>query len=296
MARRTLIVAFAGWTDAGDMATSATARVIEALSLEPLEVIEPDDYVDYQMARPVIERGHDGTRRITWPSTLIYGPDGALEEFVIATNENRILGVKEPAVFVCQGTEPHHRWTDFVAELIEIVRILNIDRIVVLGAMLGRTTHTRPVPITMTSESAELQRRFGAEPSDYEGPTGILSLIQLDAEAMGVPSMGLWATSPAYLSPHDCPPGAIALLEHLARILGREIDLGSLPQQAAAWRRMADAVVTADEDIERYVRMVEEELDSLDAEDVTGDDLAEQFEAFLRGSGDTPRGDDPPVP
>ena len=69
-----MVVAFEGWTDAGDAASGAVRRLIDACGLEPFDEIEPDEFVDFAMHRPVVRTLEDGTRALQWPSTIAYAP------------------------------------------------------------------------------------------------------------------------------------------------------------------------------------------------------------------------------
>ena len=76
------------------------------------------------------------------------------------------------------------RWRSFCAELLAIADKLNVDTVVILGALLADTPHTRPVPVSgrRTPDSA---KTFGLQESRYEGPTGIAGVFQDACVAAG---------------------------------------------------------------------------------------------------------------
>ncbi|NBX23896.1 MAG: PAC2 family protein, partial [Microbacteriaceae bacterium] len=71
---RVLVVAFEGWNDAGDAASTAVTTIQENVSTTPLLVMESETYYDYQYSRPLATFDSDGNRDIHWPTTTFYGP------------------------------------------------------------------------------------------------------------------------------------------------------------------------------------------------------------------------------
>ncbi len=49
---------------------------------------------------------------------------------------------------------------------------------ITLGALLADTPHTRPVPVTGTSFDKVSAARYGLSRSKYQGPTGIVGVLQ----------------------------------------------------------------------------------------------------------------------
>jgi hypothetical protein len=67
-----LIAAFEGWNDAGEAASGAIAHLRDAWDAQALVDLDSEEYYDYQVNRPHIATGEDGTRQLTWPSTRLY--------------------------------------------------------------------------------------------------------------------------------------------------------------------------------------------------------------------------------
>src|SRR5690606_26024892 len=128
---RILVVAFEGWNDAGEAASTAVRRLRDELGLVAAIELDPEDYYDYQFARPLIATGPDGVRRITWPGVALYAP------------ADRSAG----GVHVLLGTEPSRGWQTFAAEIIELVDEYEVDVVVFLGAMLADVPHSRPIGV-----------------------------------------------------------------------------------------------------------------------------------------------------
>jgi proteasome assembly chaperone (PAC2) family protein len=195
-----MVVAFEGWNDAGD----AASRAVEHLQLNwdatPLAELEPDDYYDFQVSRPTVRMVDGVTRRVDWPTTRlsVCRPEGFDRDVVLV-----------------QGPEPNMRWRAFCAELLEHIEELKVSTVVTLGALLADTAHTRPVPVTGTAYDAEAASRFGLERNRYQGPTGIVGVLQDFCVQAGIPAVSIWAAVPHYVSQPPSPKATLALLHKL---------------------------------------------------------------------------------
>ncbi|MFI7118993.1 PAC2 family protein [Amycolatopsis sp. NPDC049868] len=265
-----MIVAFEGWNDAGD----AASRAVEHLQLNwdatPLSELSPDEYYDFQVSRPTVRMVDGVTRRVDWPTTRlsVCRPESLSRDIVLV-----------------QGPEPNMRWRAFCAELLEHIQRLEVSTVVTLGALLADTAHTRPVPVTGTAYDKDTASQFGLELNNYQGPTGIVGVLQDYCVQAGVPAVSIWAAVPHYVSHPPSPKATLALLHKLEDILDVEIPLGALPEQAEEWQRTVTEMAEEDEEISEYVRGLEERGDAeteFTLDDVSGDKIAAEFERYLR--------------
>jgi predicted ATP-grasp superfamily ATP-dependent carboligase len=188
-------------------------------------------------------------------------------------------------VVLVQGPEPNMRWRAFCEELLQHIEQLKVSTVVTLGALLADTAHTRPVPVTGTAYDAEAAARFGLERNRYQGPTGIVGVLQDFCVQAGIPAVSIWAAVPHYVSQPPSPKATLALLHKLEDVLDVEIPLGALPEQAEEWQRTVSEMAEEDEEISEYVRSLEERGDAeteVDLDDVSGDKIAAEFERYLR--------------
>lgn len=272
--RPVLVAAFGGWNDAGDAASAALEHLSLTWDATDVYDIDPDDYYDYQAARPTIRQSGGVMRRLEWPSTGI--------------SYCRVPGGTSDLVLVL-GVEPNFRWRAFCQEIIDTAFALNVERVITLGSLLADTPHTRPVPITGSAYSTEAVQMYGLTESKYEGPTGITGVLNQMFIQAGVPAISLWASVPHYLGHPPNPKASLALLTRLEAILGTPIPRGVLPEQAAEWEESISDMLAEDEDMATYVRELETREDDADESDrlteVDGDTLAAEFERYLRGRG-----------
>lgn len=272
---RTLLVALRGWNDAGEAASTAVSMIEDEHALDRLVVtIDDEVYYDYGAFRPRIENDAEGRRVIRWPGVRIAAAPGD----------------REQRLYTLTGLEPSLRWRSFAAEVVAACRLESIERIVIVGALLADAPHTRDIRVSVTSDDPQVRALLGIEASQYEGPTGIPSVIAEAARAIGIPVVSLWAAVPHYTSGPEThsPKATLALLDELAGLVDVEVDRGELEREAEAWEERFDDAVAADDELVAYVRYLEEARDVMDSDAATGDAIAAEFERFLAKDDDDP--------
>jgi proteasome assembly chaperone (PAC2) family protein len=262
-----MIAAFEGWNDAGDAASGAIAHLEEIWGAQPLAALDPEDYYDFQVNRPLVSIGADGERDLTWPTTQI-------------SVARQVLGGRD--VVLVRGIEPNIRWRSFVTELIDIADELDVAMVVVLGALLADVPHTRPVPLTATTGNADLRAELGLTESTYQGPTGIVGVLQDACSRTDIPSLAVWAAVPHYVAQPPCPKATLALLSRVEDLLDARIPTGDLPEDARAWELGVDELAAEDPEVAEYVRTLEEAKDATELPEASGEAIAREFERYLR--------------
>lgn len=272
-----LIAAFEGWNDAGEAASTALEHLELSWDAKPLTSIDPEEYYDFQVTRPHVKLADGVTRRIEWQTTrLSWATLPGTDRHVVLVN----------------GIEPNLRWKTFCAELVGHAERLGVTKVITLGALLTEVPHTRPTPVNGTSWDAESQKAMGTEPSNYEGPTGIVAVFQQACVQAGIPAVSYWAEVPHYVSQAQVPKAAVALLHRIEESLDVEVPLGVLPEKAEEWERTVPEMADADDEVREYVRQLEEQASESDDEEArtelretSGDSIAADFERYLRRRG-----------
>lgn len=262
-----MLAAFEGWNDAGSAATEALTHLHQAWDAEQIDELDPEEYHDFQVNRPVIAVDEDGVRRISWPSTSVAVARGP------RTGRQVVL---------VHGIEPSMRWRRYCNELLDIAAGLGVRTVVTVGALLADVPHTRPIPVNATSEDAVVRAALGLEASTYEGPTGIVGVLQHEAAARGLQSLSLWAAVPHYVAHPPSPKASLAILHRVEQLLGESIPLGELPDDAAAWQAGVDELAGEDSEIGDYVRQLEQAKDTAELPEASGEAIAQEFERYLR--------------
>lgn len=262
-----VIAAFEGWNDAADAASGLVDHLMEQWKADVIGAVDPEEFYDFQVNRPIVGTDVNGHRRLTWPTTRI--------------------AVARPAeldrdVILVRGIEPNMKWRQFCAELLAACDDLGAELVVTLGALLADTPHTRPIPVTGSASEPELVDRLDLEQSSYEGPTGIVGVFNDACTHLDIPAVSYWAAVPHYVAQPPCPKATLALLGQLEELLQAPMPLGDLPDDAKAWERGVDELAAEDEDVADYVRALEETRDTADLPEASGEAIAREFERYLK--------------
>ncbi len=260
-----LVVAFEGWNDAGDAASTAATQLRDRFDAEKIAEIDPEPFYDFSETRPMIELD-EGGRQIVWPANELW-------------LARRFDGHRD--LLVLTGIEPQLRWRTFCGLVTGMAAELGVELVVSLGALIAEVAHSRPTTIYGASDDDELCLRYDLTPSSYEGPTGIVGVL-LDATIRaGFDSVSLWATVPTYVPHAPNPKAALALLERLAELLTVPMTMTALEIAAASYERQVSELVEDDDETREYVATLEQAYDEqLRAGD--GDELISELEQFLR--------------
>jgi hypothetical protein len=268
---RTLIVAFEGWNDAAEGASGLVKHLVLQLDADVIAAVDPEDYYDFQFSRPTVSNDEDGQREISWPGAEL------LRSSKAAADENPRFS----DLYFLLGNEPARRWKTFSAEIMEFIEDCEIDRVIFLGAVPSDSPHTRSIKVSRSSQSAKIRKQLAIEPSEYEGPVGIISVLAMSLEEAGIPSVALWAPVPHYVHNSPSPKATFALLVELETLLGLQFNHGTLADDAFAWERGIDELAENDEDLATYVSQLESARDAADESAGSAESLALEFERFL---------------
>jgi proteasome assembly chaperone (PAC2) family protein len=269
----TLVCAFTGWNDAASAATTALEAVANSLDSEVVARIDPEDFYDFQVNRPTIRLVEGQTREIDWPA-------------------NVLLSVRVPTaerdLVLLSGVEPNVRWRTFADSIVGAADRLGVKMVASLGALMADVAHTRPVPITGLASDPDLVEQLGMSRSSYEGPTGIVGVVHDACRRRGMTSASLWAAVPHYVAAVPNPKAALALLRRLESLTGIAVEASELEDASERFTDQVDHAVSANPEIEELVRNLEasqEEDYEISQNMPSADDIAQEFQRFLRQRG-----------
>jgi predicted ATP-grasp superfamily ATP-dependent carboligase len=256
-----LVIAIRGWVDAGDAGALAAAMIEDQLGGSgPFATYDLRDLVDLQQTRPNVSLEEGMTRHITWP----------MIEFV--------AGHLGRDVVLCRGPEPSLRWPTITHDVTELAQRLGVTEAIGLGGMPAVASHRRPLEVLATATAHSLAQEVGAMRADYNGPTGIQTVLQVELGEAGIPTVGLWAQVPHYVAGNPCPPAVRALLEQVRAIARVDIDLSELDADADSYAAKVEEGLAERPDVAELVTAIESETE----EEVSGDAIAAEIERFLR--------------
>ena len=269
-----MIMAFSGWNDAAEGASGAIEHLLSVWREKDDEIVpqliadvEPEEFYDFQVNRPQVSIDESSIRSITWPSTQVFGLE--------IPSMNRDL-------VIVSGVEPSMRWKSFTTDLLDLADDLEVSLVVTLGSLLADAPHSRPITVTGTGAHPNIAERLGVSVSKYEGPTGILGIVQDGCMRRGIDAISLWAAVPHYASASPSPKASLALINALEDFLDSTIPLGDLPQESDEWEKSVDELAAEDSDVAEYVKSLEESKDAAELPDVSGETIAKEFERYLR--------------
>jgi predicted ATP-grasp superfamily ATP-dependent carboligase len=262
----TMVAAFHGWNDGGEAATTAATYVRDRWGAQKFAGLDPEDFYDFQVSRPMVRLEEGVTRQIDWPGNDFY---------------HASLPTRQMAVLI--GVEPNVRWRTFTTDIVDAARSLGVKKMVTLGAFLADVPHSVPPPVAGSAPTQEMAERLGVVPSRYEGPTGIVGVLQDAAARAGMESVSLWAAVPHYLPAGTNPKAALALVQRLSAYLDMSVETDQLARAAATWETQVATMIEENEELGEYVKRLEEGVrDRGELEMPSGDALAAELERFLR--------------
>jgi hypothetical protein len=268
-----VLVAFEGWSDAGDAASSAVRFVAEQHGAQPFATIDPEEFFDFSSTRPRVEFDEHRRRQIAWPETVL--------SYATPTD---VPG----GLVTVVGSEPQLRWRTFTDQITGMAQLLNARLVVTFGALLAEVPHSRPVSVFGTADDEELCDELGLLPSRYEGPTGITGVLQAACRDAGLRSAALWAAVPTYVPSAPSPKATLALVERAARLLDLAAQTTELEIAAASYERQVSELVSDDAETVEYVEQLERRFDNNEQDPFTDDEesLVDEVERFLRDQPD----------
>lgn len=292
--RPVAVLALDGWIDAGGGAQRARDALLDALETTTVATFDTDVLLDFRSRRPTMHLEEGVLTGLTWPSI----------ELRAATDYdgNDLL--------LLVGAEPDHHWRSFAADVVDLLVRWGSPLVVGLGAYPAPVPHTRPTRLA-SSASDERLARFASVRTTVEVPTGVQGAIERRAAEYGLDAIGLWAQVPHYVAAMPAPAAAAALIDGLAAVAGIAVPSDDLHREAQALRARLDDLVAGNPDHVRMVRQLEQQWDAevsggergddgaaaaergsrhdgpMPTTDLpSGDELAAEFERFLREQGD----------
>jgi proteasome assembly chaperone (PAC2) family protein len=269
-----MVIAFSGWNDAGEAASGAASHLLGCWTDPAFDVVpeviaevDPEEFYDFQVNRPTVYVDDSSIRNLTWPGTQV---------FALATP------TLSHDFIVVRGVEPSMKWKTFASDLLDLADDCEVDLVITLGSMLADTPHTRPITVSGSGAHPDIATRLGVEISKYEGPTGILGVIQDSCIRRGIDAISLWAAIPHYASNSPSPKASLALVNALEDFLEISIPQGDLPDEAIEWETEVTELAKEDSDVAEYVKALEDSKDAVDLPEATGESIARELERFLR--------------
>jgi len=264
-----LVIALAGWVDAGGAGAGAMGALVEHLGdSDAFASIDVAAIADLQQTRPTA-RWEGDARVIDWPK--------------ITLESGHVGGGREGAgrdVILMRGPEPSLKWPSIASSTVEAARRLGVRQAATLGGIPSLVSHRKAMVVTASATQRSLAQELVPLRPDYAGPTGLQTVVLRALGDIGIPGSGLWAHVPQYVSGSPSPPAIRALLGRLVELYHLDLDLRALDARSEAYLNRVETGLEARPDVKAIVDRIDEQQ-----EGTTGDLVAE-IEEFLRSQGD----------
>jgi len=249
----TLVLAFSGWMDGGEVSTGTVRRLVRLLGAEPVAEIDADPF--YLLNFP-------GSMEVA----ALFRPALKIEAGLVASLD------MPAAVFSCHesanlllflGREPNLRWQAFADCILAFAHRARVRQVLFVGSFGGAVPHTREPRLYVTCSEARLQsemERYGLRRTGYEGPGSFASYLLTRAAAASLEMASLAAEIPSYLQGRN-PVCIEAVTRRLAQILRLPLELAELRAESTEWEAEVSRVVAGDRELARTVRRLEQAYD-----------------------------------
>ena len=234
-----MIMAFRGWNDGGVAATNVVKTLIQAFDATRFATMDPEELYVFSEHRPKVKLVDGDTRReVRWQRNEFY--------------HAALPGTQRDVVFFL-GTEPDLKWRTYSEHVCNLAEDLGVQFGVTLGAYLADVLYTLPVQLNGFASDLSLVDRHKLQRTSYEGPTGIVGVINSHMLERGFETLSLWAAVPYYISIPN-PKAVLSLVEVLREIFQFQLETTQLEQDADAFDNEINDVVANDPNVAAYVR------------------------------------------
>ena len=249
----TLVLAFSGWMDGGDVSTGTVRRLVELTAAQPIAEIDPEPFYIYNLP------GSMEMAALFRPHIEI--EDGLVKTLNMPTNE---FYCHEPANLVFfVGKEPNMKWRQYGRCIIRLSRAVGVRRILFVGSYGGEVPHTREPRLYVTCSDKELlpeMQQYGVGRTGYEGPGSFTSYLMTQAPSAQLEMVSLVTEIPSYLQGTNLSC-IEAVTRRLAKILKLPVDLDSLRAASTRWELAVSNQLEKDDELATLVRKLEQAYD-----------------------------------
>ena len=273
-----LVHALSGVLDAGGARQLAVAHLLATHENQTIATFDIDALYDYRARRPRMVFDTDHYESLEYPELLL----------------SLVRDERDQGFLLLHGPEPDFAWRAFTDSVVQIAERFGVRRSLGMNAIPWPAPHTRPVGVTAHSTDPSLVSGRPTFVGAIEVPGHLAGGIELALGAAGHEAMGFAAHVPHYLTQVEFPRASIALLNEVAAAGDLSFDLTALAVQAQVSDREIDEQLTVSPENAQAVRDLEAQYDAIvrgadvalqlatDGSLPSGEDLAEQFQEFLR--------------
>jgi hypothetical protein len=199
------------WIDVnnvGSLILNGLETQFEAQELARLA--KPGKFFDFTRYRPNLYF-EEGIRRISIPNTTL--------RYAKRERGNDLLFLRL--------LEPHALAEIYVDSVLRLLKTLKVKKYCLLGSMYDAVPHTRPLIVNGGAIGRETEldlKKTESQPSNYQGPTSITTLITQGAPEIGIETIWFIVSLPQYVVLEEDYLGKVRLMEILNLLYNIPID------------------------------------------------------------------------
>jgi proteasome assembly chaperone (PAC2) family protein len=237
-----LIAAFGGWSNAGNTAIKTIEYIIRKKRATLLAELDPDWFFQFTQNRPVIAIKEGRLRDVRLNKTSFYF-------FSNKQGGNDLI--------LAKGQEPDYRWQTFVNTLLQLCKQWGASLVVSLGGMYDDVLHTESIVSGVYSDVAwrEVFANNDVSLIDYEGPSGIHSLIMHQVQQINYPFVGLWGHSPLYLRGTNFRV-VVRMLHLLESFFGFSVDTDELKNAQGEFEQQIGTILESNAELREHIEQI----------------------------------------
>ena len=278
--------AFAG--RGGGSAAAAVQYLVDQWDAQPVAELDPEESFDFTVRRPVV-RLDNGVRVVNWPKNQIF--------------VSRDTSVDRDFLLL-PGIEPHMRWAAFCEAIADVLQTVGCRTAIILGSRTAALPHTRPVPFRLVTNEPSFSRTFDTEVTspNYEGPTGITTVLAARLGKSQIQVANLTSLSPFYVQSEPNPSAVLAIVRAVDHAYGSQTKVDALIEKQAEVDKATEVAAEQAAELRAAITSLEQQYDQErgiapsatevpPAELPSGSEVVADLEEFfrqLRGGGDSP--------
>ena len=240
------------WIDVGRSGSLTLSRMEKLFGGEKLAALaRPGEFYDFTRYRPMLSRKGESAEVIFVNAMVTYGRRNEGPDFVF---------LRLP--------EPHTMAETFVESVVELLKRLNVKRYSLLGSVYDMVPYTRPLLVTSSASNQSLRNNLSVTkvvPSDYNGPTSFLSLIEQYMSQIGIEALSLIVHIPGYLTLDDDYRGEKRLMEVIGSLYGLEVPQEAIDKaknQEDRFRQQSEQLLEQQPELRAILKQLEDNYDA----------------------------------
>lgn len=263
---------FRPWIDVSNVGSLVLSCLETYLSSNELaRLARPGNFFDLTRYRPTLLR-KENVSEVDIPNAIInYGRQSGSHDFLFL----RLL-------------EPHMLAEAYIDSVVELLKSFGVKRYCLIGSMYDMVPYTRPLLVTGNASNLGLQNELAVTnviPSDYQGPTTILSLIGQRALQVGMETCSMIVHLPSYLMMEEDYRGEKRLMEVISSLYDftlPQVDIEKANQQEEQVKLMAEQIIQQEPRLGFILKQLEANYDSRIKEEKEEKRLSPEVEKFLQ--------------